>query len=193
MSYLYALLIVSLSFSAQASKIENHSVPKNLGAAISKNNAEFVEKYLKEGQSPNQVSDWGFGSPYLIKALENVEKYENKKEELEKSRQIVALMVKYDEHKDARNEALLYSVRGESYHWMAGLLEMGADINYYICQNLGFGIGKKTPWTILDFAASRFSHSSIENLRYTNMAVNFIVKKGGISGREMPTGLCVNH
>jgi hypothetical protein len=174
------LALSLLAFCVQASNI-----PKNLGSAISKNNPEYVAKYLAEGQSPAQSEAWGFGSPYFMLAFDNVTKYKKDNAKHSDALRIVNLMVEADASKDARNEALRMAVITRSYRFLEPLLSAGADVNYTICQNLGLGLGKNSPWTILDFAAQQLSNSSITDQYYTGKAIKFLTEHGAVGGREI--------
>jgi hypothetical protein len=175
---IYSLLAFSLAAHAT-------NIPKNLGSAINKNNPEYVAKYLAEGQSPAQSEAWGFGSPYFMLALDNVEKYKKDSSKHSDALRIMDLMVEADASKDARNEALRMAVITRSYRFLAPLVNAGADVNYTICQDLGFGLGKNSPWTILDFAAQQLSNSSITDQYYTAKAIKFLTSMGAVGGREI--------
>lgn len=165
---------------AQASKI-----PKNLGSAINKNNLEYVEKYLAEGQSPAQ-SEWGgIGEPYLLNAIDNIEKYQKNAAKKADAMKIVELMVQADTDKMARNQALLRAVTFGGYRFLEPLLNLGADVNYSICQDLGFGLGKNTPWTVLDFTGRGTDSSSMSSQYYNTKAAKYLMDHGAVGGRDL--------
>ena len=165
---------------AQASK-----QPKNLGSAISKNSLEYVAKYLAEGQSPAQ-SEWGgFGEPYLLNAIDNIEKYKNNITKKADAVKIVELMVQADTDKMARNQALMRAVTFGGYRFLEPLLSLGADVNYSICQDIGLGLGKKTPWTVLDFTGGGTDDSSMSGQYYNAKAAKYLMDHGAVGGSSL--------
>ncbi len=175
---------------ASASALAN--VPKNLGSAINKNNPEYVEKYLRNGQSPNNFADWGFGDSYLVKALKNVEKFKKDAAKRTDAQKIVNLMLQFDAEGAARNEALRSIVDAENYDWLRPLVAMGANVNYYVCQDLGFGLGKNKPWTILDITAHNLGNNAFPNSsHFTLKAIQFLESQGAHWGEEI-TNDCPN-
>jgi hypothetical protein len=167
--------------------VAHASAPKNLGSAIRKINPAYVEKYLADGQTPAGYEGFGFGDPYFVIALDKV--IDTQKDALRNADALHVrdLMIAYDTDMQGRNSALLYAAQGATAgmgYMIQKLIEIGADVNYFSCRNLGFGLGKKSPWTALDVAASTSGSSISEQMRAAD-AVKILLDNGAKSGREL--------